>query len=171
MKQYWIRVLYDKENSCRSRRLLSSTFKILHSHTQPHSITVIIKLNLFVIKICYFWTTFHEVFLADNWNSFSFVVYVEQKDKCLTINKKTKKNHFDEGFSWLRLSQSKVRKKKTGALIGSLRCHDGDGDKNVKKAIGFIRKTKLSTCSTLLCTFPRCHCQLWRTNTSASCFM
>lgn len=132
MKQYWIRVLHDMENSCRSRRLLSSTFIILHSHTQPHSVAVIIKLRLCVINISCFWTTFLEVFLADNWNTVFVCRLLEQKENARLLTKRQKRKHFDEGFSWLRLSQSKV-KKKTGALIGSLRCQDGDGDKNVKK--------------------------------------
>ena len=37
--------------------------------------------------------------------------------------------------------------------IGSFRNDDGDGNQDVKKAIGLLRKTQLCTCITLFCTF------------------
>ena len=50
---------------------------------------------------------------------------------------------------------------------GTLRCHDGDDNENVKKAIGEKAKQQLCTCITLFCTFLCRHC----TTTTGKCLI
>ena len=82
---------------CNILYMLSSTCIILHIIL---NLIQSLLLKLFVIKItCLFEQLSMKCFLQTIETSFSFFVYVEQKDKCWTINKKTERQHFNEESS------------------------------------------------------------------------
>ena len=82
---------------CNILYMLSSTCIILHIIL---NLIQSLLLKLFVIKItCLFEQLSMKCLLQTIETSFSFFVYVEQKDKCWTINKKTERQHFNEESS------------------------------------------------------------------------
>ena len=62
---------------------------------------------------------------------------ISVKDEFKWWQKKVKENLYEN-------SRFQVNSPVEEKVLGSLRCHDGDGDANVKKAIGLIRKTTKS---------------------------
>ena len=56
-------------------------------------------------------------------------------------------------------------------LLATLRCHDGNDNENIKKAIGWIGKTTTLHVMMLFCTFLCCHCTATMGKCLISCFM
>ena len=56
-------------------------------------------------------------------------------------------------------------------LLATLRCHNGDDNENIKKAIGWIGKTTTLLVIMLFCTFVCCYCTAMMGKCLISCFM